>query len=86
MAFVDLVLSVKVNIRKTPCMPPSYLIPNLKKHCQGTHQKRMKTLLTATLALMTGKKLSVTGLGRAMRTQAKTKHKKNRVREQLFLT
>ena len=38
------------------------------------HQKRMKLLITATTALMTGKKLSVTGLGRAMRTEAKTKH------------
>jgi len=46
----------------------------LKKHCQGIHKARMKTLLTATIALMTGKKLSVTGLGRAMRTEAKTKH------------
>ena len=46
----------------------------LKKHCQGIHKTRMKTLLTATIALMTGKKLSVTGLGRAMRTEAKTKH------------
>jgi len=27
MAFFDLVLSVNVNIRKTPCMPPTYLIP-----------------------------------------------------------
>ena len=34
----------------------------------------MKTLITATVALMTGRKLSVTGLGRAMRTEAKTKH------------
>ena len=38
------------------------------------HQKRMKLLITATTALMTGKKLSVTGLGRALRTEAKTKH------------
>ena len=46
----------------------------LRKHCQGIHQTRMKALITATMALMTGKKLSVTGLGRAMRTEAKTKH------------
>ena len=46
----------------------------LKKNCQGIHKTRMKTLITATVALMTGRKLSVTGLGRAMRTEAKTKH------------
>ncbi len=46
----------------------------LTKHCQGIHLKRMKALITATKALMTGKKLSVTGLGRAMCTAAKTKH------------
>jgi hypothetical protein len=46
----------------------------LKRHCQGIHKTRMKALLTATTALMTGRKLSVTGLGRAMRTDAKTKH------------
>ena len=34
----------------------------------------MRALLTATPALMTGKKLSVTGLGRAIQTMAKTKH------------
>lgn len=46
----------------------------LKRHCQGIHQKRMKTLIAVALALMTGKKLSVTGLGRAIRSEAKTKH------------
>ena len=46
----------------------------LKKHCQGIHKKRMRALIAATLALMTGKKLSVTGLGRAIQTLAKTKH------------
>lgn len=47
---------------------------HLGKHCQGIHKTRMKALLTATVALMRGKKLSVTGLGRAMQTEAKTKH------------
>lgn len=46
----------------------------LKRHCQGIHKTRMKGLITATKALLTGKKLSVTGLGRAIRTEAKTKH------------
>ena len=46
----------------------------LKKHCQGIHKTRMRALITATLALMRGKKLSVTGLGRAIQTMAKTKH------------
>jgi hypothetical protein len=46
----------------------------LKKHCQAIHKTRMKALMTTTIALMTGKKLSVTGLGRAISTLAKTKH------------
>ena len=46
----------------------------LKKHCHGIHKTRMKTLLTAKQAVMTGKKLSVTGLGRAIHSEAKTKH------------
>ena len=46
----------------------------LRKHCQEIHKTRMRGLITATLALMTGKKLSVTGLGRAIQTLAKTKH------------
>lgn len=46
----------------------------LRKHCQEVHRKRMKTLMTMTRALMTGRKLSVTGLGRAINSAAKTKH------------
>ena len=46
----------------------------LTQHCQGIHKTRMRALITATMALMAGKKLSVTGLGRAMRSQAKPKH------------
>lgn len=46
----------------------------LKKHCQGIHKTRMNVLITATQALMWGKKLSVTGLGRAIQTLAKSKH------------
>lgn len=36
----------------------------LSKYCQGVHKTRMIALLTTTKALMTGKKLTVTGLGR----------------------
>ena len=46
----------------------------LKKHCQGIHKTRMTALITTTLALMRGRKLSVTGLGRAIQTRAKSKH------------
>lgn len=47
---------------------------HLRKHCQEVHKKRMTTLIIATTALMNGKKLSVTGLGRAICNQTKTKH------------
>jgi hypothetical protein len=46
----------------------------LGKHCQGVHKKRMTALLTLTAALTTGKKLSVTGLGRAICNHTATKH------------
>jgi len=46
----------------------------LRKHCQGVHQKRMTALLTITAALMTGRKLTVTGLGRAICNETHTKH------------
>ena len=51
----------------------------LKNHCQGIHLKRMKALITTTMALMRGRKLSVTGLGHAMRSEAKTKHNIKRI-------
>jgi hypothetical protein len=46
----------------------------LRKPCQGVHKRRMHTLLTLSTALMTGKKLSVTGLGRAICNDTHTKH------------
>lgn len=51
----------------------------LKKHCQEVHKKRMIALLTITRALMTGKKLSVTGLGRAICNATQPKHNIKRV-------
>ena len=51
----------------------------LRKHCQGVHKKRMTTLMIAANALMTGKKLSVTGLGRAICNTTQTKHNIKRV-------
>lgn len=46
----------------------------LRKACQGIHKKRMVALLTLTTALLIGKKLSVTGLGRAICNDSHTKH------------
>ena len=47
---------------------------HLKKHCQGVHKTRMTALLTLSTALMIGKKLSVTGLGRAICNHTHSKH------------
>jgi len=52
---------------------------HLRKHCQGVHRVRMTAILTATKALMTGKKLSVTGLGRAICNGVKPKHNIKRI-------
>lgn len=47
---------------------------HLHKHCQGVHKKRMIAVLLLTGALMTGRKLSVTELGRAICNKTHTKH------------
>jgi len=41
---------------------------HLKKMCQAIHKKRMKALITMVEACIQGKKLSVTGLGRAIKS------------------
>ena len=46
----------------------------LRKHCQAVHKKRLVALMVVTSALLTGKKLSVTGLGRSICNQTHTKH------------
>lgn len=56
-------------------MRATQLLDNyLRKHCQGVHKKRMIAVLLLTSALMTGRKLSVTGLGRAICNDTHTKH------------
>lgn len=52
---------------------------HFSQHCQAIHQKRRQALMTAVTALMTGRKLSVTGLGRAICNGTKTKHNIKRV-------
>ena len=47
---------------------------HLRNHCQGVHKKRITALLTVTTALLNGRKLSVTGLGRAIHSDTHTKH------------
>lgn len=47
---------------------------HLKKMCQGIHQKRWNVLLAMIEALMIGKKLSVTGLGRSLPGDSFQKH------------
>jgi hypothetical protein len=46
----------------------------LSKMCQGIHQKRWRALFVMIEALMTGKKLSVTGLGRSIPGTSYEKH------------
>lgn len=56
-------------------MRATQLLDNyLRRHCQEVHSKRMNTLMTMTQALLTGRKLSVTGLGRAINNDTKPKH------------
>ena len=46
----------------------------LQSSCQAIHQKRLSTLSTMVQACLQGQKLSVTGLGRAIDSQAYDKH------------
>ena len=47
---------------------------HLKKMCQGIHKKRMMALMSMIEACIYGKKLSVTGLGRAIKNTVYEKH------------
>jgi len=47
---------------------------HLKKICQAIHKKRMITLMSMVEACIHGKKLSVTGLGRAIKNTVYEKH------------
>lgn len=47
---------------------------HLRAHCQGTHQKRMDAVISMFDALLRGRVLTVTGLGRSLRGTAAPKH------------
>lgn len=47
---------------------------HLRTHCQGTHQKRMDAVLSMVDALLGGRVLTVTGLGRSLRSGIAPKH------------
>lgn len=47
---------------------------HLRSHCQGTHAKRMEAVLSMVNALLRGRSLTVTGLGRSLRTEIAPKH------------
>jgi hypothetical protein len=47
---------------------------HLRSHCQGTHAKRMEAVLSMVNALLKGRSLTVTGLGRSLRTDIAPKH------------
>ena len=60
----------------------------LYRMCQAIHQTRWNVLMMMTEALMTGKKLSVTGLGRSLRGDSYVKHqikKADRLMGNLYL-
>ena len=47
---------------------------HLRNHCQGTHSKRMEVVLSMVEALLRGRTLTVTGLGRSLRGAVAPKH------------
>ena len=52
----------------------SLIDTHLKRLCQGLHKTRTAALLIVTIACVRGKKLSVTGLGRAIKSGTDEKH------------
>jgi len=51
-----------------------FLDKHLRAHCQGTHQRRMDAVISMFDALLRGRVLTVTGLGRSLRGRAAPKH------------
>lgn len=47
---------------------------HLRAHCQGTHQRRMDAVISMVDALLRGRILTVTGLGRSLRGSSAPKH------------
>lgn len=47
---------------------------HLRSHCQGTHQRRMDAVISMVDALLRGRVLTVTGLGRSLRAGSAPKH------------
>ena len=47
---------------------------HLRTHCQGTHERRMDAVMSVVNALLHGRVLTVTGLGRALRGKVAPKH------------
>jgi len=56
-------------------MHATHLLNNyLYKMCQGIHKRRLQRLMTSVRAVMTQKRLSVTGIGRAIQSNTTQKH------------
>lgn len=47
---------------------------HLRAHCQGTHQRRMDAVISMVNALLRGRVLTVTGLGRSLKGKSSPKH------------
>jgi hypothetical protein len=47
---------------------------HLRAHCQGTHQRRMDAVISLVNALLRGRVLTVTGLGRSLQGASAPKH------------
>jgi len=55
----------------------SHLSQLLKKPCSAIHAARLNALLQAVASVLTGRRLSIAGLGRALKSPAKVKHKED---------
>lgn len=51
-----------------------YVFKRLAKTCQSIHSKRLGSLLVAVESLARGRRLTLTGLGRSLKSKAKVKH------------
>jgi hypothetical protein len=56
-----------------------YLFKRLARMCQSIHARRLRALMSAVEALPRGRRLTLTGLGRCLKSKAKVKHNIKRI-------
>lgn len=65
---------VNPSLKRTAMHALNVLHKKLKQACPDIHQNRLTILMLATQALLIGQRLSLTKLGRCLRSKVRAKH------------